>query len=205
MACDGTNINPVALAILNTKLPNGQFAIPSPQVALPPSSGTDPADQVPLGLSTFLLLRVIGKISLRSISIMFCVRGIPFRQGSFIREGGFSCRLRRMERIFRDGPTDALNRNTIFVLADTHVFSSNLVNIARFAYSRFDGLVRQASPISAQDVGMGTPTGATGSDLNMPALTVGGFQIGTGGYSYRLVGDELIHLAGDACVDEGSS
>ena len=35
--------------------------------------------------------------------------------------------------------TDALNRNTMFVLADTHVFNSNLVNIARFGYMRFDG------------------------------------------------------------------
>jgi len=39
--------------------------------------------------------------------------------------------------------TDALNRNTMYVLADTHIFSPNLVNIARFGYIRFDGLVTQ--------------------------------------------------------------
>ena len=31
VACDGSNINPVALALLNVKLPNGQFFIPTPQ------------------------------------------------------------------------------------------------------------------------------------------------------------------------------
>ena len=54
VACDGSNINPVALAILNAKLPNGQFAVPSPQVALP-ISGPDPSDQLPLGQSTFAI------------------------------------------------------------------------------------------------------------------------------------------------------
>ena len=53
VACDGSNINPVALAALNAKLPNGQFAVPNPQIALPPSSGTDASDQLPLGQSTF--------------------------------------------------------------------------------------------------------------------------------------------------------
>ncbi len=31
IACDGSNINPVALKILNTKIPNGTFLIPTPQ------------------------------------------------------------------------------------------------------------------------------------------------------------------------------
>jgi hypothetical protein len=33
-APDGSNINPVALALLNFKLPNGHFAIPNPQTIL---------------------------------------------------------------------------------------------------------------------------------------------------------------------------
>jgi hypothetical protein len=32
VAADGSNINPVALALINAKLPNGQYAIPAPQV-----------------------------------------------------------------------------------------------------------------------------------------------------------------------------
>jgi hypothetical protein len=40
----------------------------------------------------------------------------------------------------------------MFVLADTHVFNPNLVNIARFGYMRFDGLVTQENPLSAQAI-----------------------------------------------------
>jgi hypothetical protein len=62
----------------------------------------------------------------------------------------------------------------MFVLSDAHVFNSNLVNIALFGYVRFDGLVTQQNPISAEDVGIGTPTGATASGSNLPFTTVSG-------------------------------
>ena len=47
VACNGSNINPVALALLNFKFANGQFAVPSPQINLPA------ARAVSIGLSTF--------------------------------------------------------------------------------------------------------------------------------------------------------
>jgi hypothetical protein len=65
--------------------------------------------------------------------------------------------------------TDALNRNTMFVLADTHVFNPNLVNIARFGYMHFDGLVTQENPLSAQAIGIGTPTGQVSAGAHLPA------------------------------------
>jgi hypothetical protein len=40
IAADGSNINPVALALLNAKLPNGQYLIPTPQ-AINPSAPFD--------------------------------------------------------------------------------------------------------------------------------------------------------------------
>lgn len=39
VACNGSNINPVSLALLNAKLPNGTYMIPSPNVILPSGSG----------------------------------------------------------------------------------------------------------------------------------------------------------------------
>jgi hypothetical protein len=181
VACDGSNINPVALAILNAKLPNGQFAVPNPQVALPPSSGTDPSDQLPMGLSTFSppshyredqatanLDQTLHKNNTLAGRFFYSrsTTNLPFAlNGTNLPGWG----------------TDALNRNTMFVLADTHVFNSDLVNIARFGYMRFDGLVTQQNPLSAQAIGIGTPTGLVTSESNMPALTVGGFTIGDGG------------------------
>src|SRR5205807_9801348 len=35
IATDGSNINPVALPLLNIKLPNGQFMVPTPQKTNP--------------------------------------------------------------------------------------------------------------------------------------------------------------------------
>jgi hypothetical protein len=39
VALDGSNINPVAIAILNAKLPTGQYVIPTPQIIEPNGSG----------------------------------------------------------------------------------------------------------------------------------------------------------------------
>ena len=181
VACDGSNINPIAIAILNAKLPNGQLAVPNPQTVLPPSPGTDPTDQLPLGLSVFhppahyredqfnvnLDQRVNQNNSLSGR--FFYSRGminLPFSpNGANVPGWG----------------TDALNRNTMFVLADTHQFNSSLVNVARFGYIRFDGLAAVENPISAQEVGIGTPTGATGAGFNMPQMTLGTFLVGDGG------------------------
>jgi len=54
LACDGSNINPVALALLNFKLGNGQYAVPNPQIDLPTTNAT----QLPIGQSTFAIPRV---------------------------------------------------------------------------------------------------------------------------------------------------
>jgi len=181
VACDGSNINPVALAVLNAKLPNGEFAVPSPQVPLAPSSGTDATDQLPLGLSTFApqayyredqfttnldqILSDRNTLTARFFYSRATVK-LPFSpNGANVPGWG----------------TNALDRNTMFVLADTHTFNSNLVNIARFGYMRFDGLAAVQNPFSAQAIGIGTPTGLTGPGSNMPSLTVGGFTIGDGG------------------------
>ncbi len=181
VACDGSNLNPVAVAILNAKLPNGQLAVPNPQAVLPPSPGSDPTDQLPLGVSVFhpaahyredqFDINLDQKVNQKnSLSGRFfysrATINLPFSpNGANVPGWG----------------TDALNRNTMFVLSDTHAFDSSLVNVARFGYIRFDGLASVENPISAQQVGVGTPTGATGSELNMPQMTLGTFLIGDGG------------------------
>ena len=77
--------------------------------------------------------------------------------------------------------TNELDQNTMFVLSDTHTFSSNLVNVARVGYMRFDGDAVIAQPINAADVGMATP-----ADLpQTPGLVVNGlFTIGTAGQPF---------------------
>src|SRR6185295_9626517 len=47
VARDGSNITPIALRVLNAKLPNGEYVIPTPQIVLPNGTGfsalSDPA------------------------------------------------------------------------------------------------------------------------------------------------------------------
>jgi hypothetical protein len=181
VACDGSNINPVAVAILNAKLPNGQFAVPSPQTAIPPS-GPDPSDQFPVGQSTYALpahyredqFSVDIDQTLSSKNVLsgrfFYSRApstLPFSPNGAANVPGWG--------------TNELDRNTMFVLADTHVFNSNLVNIARFGYMRFDGTSTIQNPLTAQAIGQGTPTGIAGPTSNAPAMMVGGLTIGNAG------------------------
>ncbi len=180
VACDGSNINPVALAILNAKLPNGQFAVPSPQIVLP-ASGPDASDQVPMGESTFAVPAHYREDQF-TVNLDQMLNRNNTLAGRF-----FYSRAPTTEPFSPNAAnvpgwgTDELNRNTNFVLADTHVFDKALVNIARFGYMRFDGVSHIENPLLAASVGEGTPTGVATTGENAPGLTVGGFTIGDAG------------------------
>ena len=180
VACDGSNINPVALAILNAKLPSGQFAVPSPQISLP-NSGPDASDQFPQGQSTFAIPAHFREDQFtvdidQTLGAKDTLAGRLFYSRAPTTEP-FSPNAANVP----GWGTDALNRNTMFVLADTHVVNSKVVNIARLGYMRFDGLSSVQNPLKAQAIGEGTPTGVGGPASNAPGLTVAGFTIGDAG------------------------
>jgi hypothetical protein len=177
VACDGSNINPVALAILNAKLPSGQFAIPSPQIPLT----TDPG-QLPVGESVFApaahyredqfavnLDRPMGQLDMLSGRFFYArdLSSSPFAPNAANLPGWGA---------------DMLNRNTMFVLSETHAPNAGMVNIARVAYMRFDGTLRVQRPILAATVGEGIPTGSATPSSSIPGLTIDGlFTIGDAG------------------------
>src|ERR1700722_10940647 len=181
VACDGANINPVALAVPNRKVSNGQFAVPSPQVAIP-NSGDDPSDQFPVGQSTFAIPAYYREDQF-TVDIDQILSQKNTLSGRF-----FYSRAPTTEPFSPNGAanvpgwgTHELNRNTMFVLSDTHSFRSNLVNIARFGYIRFDGTSAVQNPLTAQAIGIGTPTGVVGPTSDAPGIWVGGFMIGDAG------------------------
>ena len=182
IACDGSNINPVALALLNFKFPNGQYAVPSPQILLP-SSGPG---QMPIGESTFatpasynedqFTLNIDDKISEKN---QFAARFFyshaptiePFSPNAATVPGW--------------GTTE-LDQNTMLVLSDTHVFNPQLVNIARFGYMRFDGDAAIENPILASDLGTQSPTGTSGGKIPAPGITIDGlFTVGDAGTPFQ--------------------
>jgi hypothetical protein len=180
VACDGSNVNPVAVAILNAKLPNGQFAVPSPQVPLP-NTGDDADDQVPMGQSTFSTpAHYREDQATANIDQMLSQRNTLAGRFFYSRTPTIEPFSPNAANVPGWG-TDQLSRNTMFVLGDTHIFRGNLVNVARFGYMRFDGSSKVENPISAGSIGQGTTTGASGSGLTAPGLTVGGFTIGNAG------------------------
>ena len=173
VAPDGSNINPVALALLNFKFPNGQFAIPTPQVI-----HTDPSTGLPIGQSSFSVPsnyredQFTGNIDhyfspKNQLSGRFFYSRNPVTQpfaafGSNVPGWGLS----------------ELEQNHMFVLADTHVFQPNLINVARFGFTRFNGSQIGDEPIKAADVGMATPSGLP----EIPGISVLGlFTIGPAG------------------------
>jgi len=182
VACDGSNINPVALAMLNFKFPNGQFAVPSPQVLL---TSSDPT-QLPIGESTFatpatynedqFTLNIDDKISDKNqFSARFFYSHAPTIEP-------FSPNAANVP----GWGTTELDQNTMLVLADTHVFNPRIVNIARFGFMRFDGDSAVANPILASDIGTQSPTGISGAKISAPGVTIDGlFTVGDAGTPFQ--------------------
>ncbi len=168
VACDGSNISPVALAFLQFKYPNGSFAIPSPQQLLPGGIGRSvfsiPAryreDQFSVNLDRTLFTN-------HQLAGRFFYSHAPTEEpftpfGANLPGWG----------------TNETDQNQMFVLSDTYIIKPDLINVARFGFMRFNGNAVIAQPIRAADVGMATPSGLP----ETPGLSVNGlFTIGTAG------------------------
>ena len=176
IACDGSNINPVALALFKFKFPNGQYAIPSPQTILPNAPG-----QLPIGESTFSIPARYREDQF-GINLDHAVSQSNSLAGRF-----FYSRAPTTEPFSPFGATvpgwgtKEIDRNQMFVLSDTQVVRPDLINVARFGYMRFNGDAVIEQPINAADVGIATPSGLP----ETPGLVVNGlFTIGTAGQPY---------------------
>jgi hypothetical protein len=178
LACDGSNINPVAVAILNAKLPDGSFAVPAPQA---PISGGDPS-QLPLGQSTFAPPAAYSEDQF-SINLDELLTQKNTLSGRFFySRDPFTLPFSANAANVPGWGTQELQRNTMFVLADTHVFNTSMVNVARFGYMRFDGTAAVQHPILASSIGQSSPTGLVGPSTGAPGLTIDGlFTIGDAG------------------------
>lgn len=166
VAPDGSNINPVALALLNFKFSNGRYAIPTPQVTLPSGLGeytySAPAhyqeNQYTLNIDHTLT-------SKNQLSGRFFFSAAP-QTTTFALYGA---------NLPGWGQNES-DKNLMFVASDTHTFSSKLINVARFGFVRFHGARTINEPITNSDVGITSPTGLPG----IPSIAVNGlFKIGT--------------------------
>jgi len=163
IAPDGSNINPVALNLLNTRNPDGSYVIPSPQIG---GSGVNYTAVLPghhredqFNANIDLNLGTAGKLTMKFF-FSDSSQNVPF---SGANVPGFPARR------------DFDNRN--LAIAHTHVFSPQAVNQFHAGFSRIASRSAAPSPLTAQSVGMTRANDPT--ERSLPHIQIlGALQIG---------------------------
>jgi hypothetical protein len=159
------SVNPIALALLNVKLPSGQFLIPTPQGNGRYSSST-PSDFREDQFNTNLDYRINGQNWL-AVKIFFS--NFPQTQSLFtgVNVPGFAAETHTAQRLIS--------------LQNIHTFSSTIINEARFGYSFRKQHSSPREPVTDSDVGILRTNEATfpGLSLIRIAPNAGGIAFGT--------------------------
>jgi hypothetical protein len=180
LACDGSNINPVAFALLNAKLPSGQFAVPTPQILLPVTPGNTPTGQ-----STF---SIPGTYNQDQYTANFdeAISGKDqFTQRFFYSRDLTINPFAANSANVPGWGSNQTDQNTMVVMSHTHVFNSNFVNLARAGFMRFEGNAVTTVPLSTTALGTLSPTGTSGADVPAPHIAISGlFAVGDDGVPF---------------------
>lgn len=191
----GVTPNPIAVNLLNLKLPNGQFAIPSSATA----SGLTPIS----GISTFRENQFNANFDLRltdkhTLSLKNFFASNPTFQANY-NFAGLGNGVNQLPGT--GGSLDIIQE--LNAITDTYVFTPNVVNQARFGFSRLRVTSLPEEPFTAADLGINNPL----KNLfpGMPTLTVTGlFTFGSSPFadqSSRInaftYGDTLSIVAGN--------
>jgi hypothetical protein len=163
-------ISPVALALLQARLPNGQFVIPSAATAsgLTPISGVSRFTENQFNANLDYTLNQKHTLSGKG----FFASNPTFQSNyNFAGLGNGNQQLPGF-----GGSLDIIQ--TLFSLTDTYVFSPNVVNQARLGFSRLRVTSIPEEPITAASLGITTPFAATYPGL--PTIFVTGqFSLGS--------------------------
>lgn len=164
------NVSPVALAILNARLPSGQLAIPSAATAtgLTPQSGVSRFRENQFNFN--------GDVNIsdnHSFSGKFFIADNPTFQANYNFAG------------LGNGPTQLIGsggdltiKQKLLSLTDTYIFSSNISNQARFGFSRLRVTSVPEEPFTASQFGVTNPLGSLFPGA--PTITVTGlFTLGS--------------------------
>ena len=163
---NGSNISPVALALLQYKLPNGQYLIPTPQTSA--TTGVNYVLSLPSSFnedeytgSTDYQIRSKDHLAFHTvIAQQPQFNAIP---NGTLALGGFG--------------TNQLFKSRLYSVAETHIFSSNVVNEARFGLSRLIGTTTFQNQIPLAAIGMSRFNSNVFPDI--PQISVSGeFRLG---------------------------
>jgi hypothetical protein len=168
IAADGSNINPVALALLNFKLPDGSFLIPSPQTVDPSrpftSSGisafTEPCDFAEdQGLGNLdYVISPKNQLAARFF-IADSNQSVTFPGGGLNPVGNI-----------RGFDSPGASTFVVFSLAHTYVLSNALLNQARIGFVRTSAKMSADAPFKWSDVGVSESD--TNENNELPSLNI---------------------------------
>lgn len=143
VAPDGSNINPIALRVLNARLPNGEYVIPDPQIVLPNGTGfsalSDPAKftENQLVANVDYMMTPNQRLSIKTFIASFPSE-LPFSLSS---------------NLFGFGEVDEKTNLNVAAL-HTMTLNATTVNELRIGYNRSDMQQFPIEPLNATDIGM---------------------------------------------------
>jgi hypothetical protein len=193
----GISPHPIAVALLQAKLPNGKFLIPSAR-----SPGTcnleqgDPCDSVPVPVSTLSTFRedqfnsnldVQVPASNRFSVKFFYAHNLP-HQGLFSLAGLQNAL--QLPGFGADVPVD----NRLVSLSDTHVFRAHLLNETRFGYYRQRVATVPDEPFKSADFGIASPLSNVFPGLSTISLS-NMFDIGSSPFADNATAGETYHAS----------
>ena len=190
VATDGSNINPVAMALVNAKLPNGAYVIPSPCVVTSATAGycaiSSPA--------IFNEKQIIadGDVSFTSkqrLSVKTIYsrdpETLPFQSNTSVL--GFG--------------DNEYHANTNVAAAYTYIIGPTIVNEIRAGYSRNLANEKPVEPLTAAQVGMTSPVPTV---PGLASIIVNGmFTIGANRSNDRHVNQQQAELADTLSMTSG--
>jgi hypothetical protein len=182
IAVDGSNISSQALALLNLKLPNGNYVIPTPQ-----GSNPDTNDYSNAGVSSFSVPCPFSEDQFL-VNVDYLQSAKNSLTGSF-----FFSNTSQTATLPTNGniagsavpgfPQNIDNRYRVVSLAHRYSISANLVNQATIGYHRLVGNLDQTEPFKFSDIGVTAPS----FDDSHPEIGVSGsFETGGGGQNLKL-------------------
>jgi hypothetical protein len=180
VAADGSNISPQALALFNLKLPNGQFAIPTPQTINPAQ---------PFALQGFSAFSVPASFNEDQflVNVDYLHTANSKLAGRFFFANSSQSQSLPPSQVATSAPGFPVlteNRLRNFSLSHTYTFSSALLNQAEFGYHRIGVPTIQQQVFKWSDVGVK----ASGAANDFPVVGVSGsLALGGNGQGVEVV------------------
>jgi len=160
----GSNINPISLRLLQMKLPNGSYLIPTPQVITGNASNPDAA-----GLSVFSTPCPFSEDQFMTNFDYLQNTRSTFKARFFFANSGSTVAFPQSSNI-PGFPRDTDNQFRNLSLSHSYVFTPNLLNQAYFGYHRTVDALLATSPFSWSSLGVN----AAPQNNNLPCIVIAG-------------------------------